>query len=103
MNTFGLSILHSLALTGAVYVPAYVLQSTLAVVLGTYVLALVILNIVYKRVAGGTGLPSTPAETVVSFVLGLVPIVIVGMKFGMLGAFAFFLTGIVVSLVTMYI
>ena len=103
MSTFVMSILHSLAVTAAVYVPAYAMQSTLAVTLGVYVLALVILNVVYKRVVGGTGLPSTAAETAVSFLLGLFPIVLVGLKFGFLGAFAFFLTGILVGFVTMYI
>jgi len=103
MNPIVSTLLHVAAVSAAVYVPAYVMQSSLLVTLGSYALALFILNIIYKRLMPPTPSSMNMTQAVISMVLGLIPIILVGQKFGWTGALAFAATGIAVSVLTMYI
>lgn len=103
VSTIVASVLHTLFVSLAVYVPAYTMQSSLLVTMGAYALALFILNIVYKKIMPPTPSSMTTTQGVISMALGLIPIILVGMKFGWTGAGAFIVTGIAVSVLTMYI
>jgi hypothetical protein len=103
MNVLLMNLLHTAALAAAVYVPAYVLQSTLVVTLAVYAGVMVLLNILYKHVAGGTGLPSGGAELAVIVISGFIPLAIVATKFGVTGALALIVTAVATSFLTMYI
>jgi hypothetical protein len=99
MSPLLLNLLHAAAAIAAVYIPAYVLQSTLLVTLGVYAATLAILKLVESNISGAGTLPSSGAEFLGALLVGLVPLVLMGLKYGVVGVLGFIETGIVVSLV----
>lgn len=94
------SLLHSAVLSAAIYFASgYSLGMTMLVVAGTTIA----LNVLFKRVLGGTGVTTTTWETVVSIAAALVPFVLVWQRFGGTGLLAYIGTIIATSVVTMYI
>lgn len=88
-----LNIVHAAVSAAVVYVPAYVFQTTLNQTLMLWFVTTIVLAYVLKQVK--TAGSATDTWTMV--LIGLVPWVLIGMKFGLFGVFAFFGTGILAA------
>lgn len=93
------SLIHAAGSAAAVYVPAYVMQSTLNQTLLVWFIATIVLSFVLKQVKTTGG--ETDGWTML--LIGLVPWVLIGMKFGLVGVLAFFGTGILAAIATVLI
>jgi len=94
-----ISLIHAVVSAAAVYIPAYVLQYTLGKTLLVWFVTTIVLSFVLKQVKTTGG----EMSGWVMFAIGLVPWVVIGLKFGFTGAAAFLGTGILAAFATVLI
>ena len=87
-------LVHALISAAAVYVPAYVMKSTLTMTILISSAVMVISSFVLK-VSG-----SSPGGATILAIAGIVPLFLVGYKFGLIGVLAYIGAGIAAAFVT---
>jgi hypothetical protein len=93
MNT---TLIHTAISAAAIYVPAYVLKATLATTIIVWSVAMVVSSFVVKMIPGGSqGITGTEM-----IILSLIPIGLIGYKFGVQGVIAYFITSVIAGFVS---
>lgn len=103
-SEIGLVIVHSAVAAVAVYVPAYVLQYTLGMTLVVYGLVQVLSGIVFKNVSpSSVGKGTSTIELVSLFISTFLPLILIGMKFGFMGALGLIAVNVAVGFLSRFL